>query len=84
MRKKGRLFWSELSGCVKKRKKGKGGSHVAVLGGLNASVGNDEVVGVMGKYGMPEGMSMDSKVPAAKILEGKSKHLIGTEDTEVE
>ena len=32
----------------------RGGCHVVVLGDLNARVGNEEVLGVMGKYTVPE------------------------------
>ena len=31
----------------------RGGIHVVVLGDLNTRVGNEEVLGVMGKYGVP-------------------------------
>ena len=44
-------FWSELAGCVEERKRS--GCQVIVLGDLNARVGNEEVHGVMGKYGVP-------------------------------
>ena len=44
-------FWSELSRCVKERKRG--GSHVVLLGDLNARVGYEEVLGIMGKCGVP-------------------------------
>ena len=41
-------FWSELARCVEEMKRG--GCQIAVLGDLNARVGNEEVHGVMGKY----------------------------------
>ena len=44
-------FWSELEGCVQERKRG--GCQVIVLGDLNARVGNEEELGVMGKHGVP-------------------------------
>ena len=44
-------FWSELAGCVEERKTV--GCKVIVLGDQNARVGNEEVLGVMGKYWVP-------------------------------
>ena len=46
MIEKREAFWSELSGCVEERKRGC--CHVVVLGDLNARVGNEEVLYVMG------------------------------------
>ena len=43
-------FWSELAGCIEERKRS--WSQVNVLGDLNARVWNEEVHGVMGKYGV--------------------------------
>ena len=44
-------FWSELSDCVESLRKS---SYVVVLGDLNARVGDEEIEGIMGKYGVPE------------------------------
>ena len=44
-------FWSEFAGYVEERKSG--GCQVIVLEDLNARVGNVEVLGVMGNYGVP-------------------------------
>ena len=41
---------SEITVCVEERKRG--GHHV-VLGDMNARVGSEKVLGVMGKYGVP-------------------------------
>ena len=40
-----------IAGCVEERERS--GCQVIVLGDLNARVGNEEVHGVMGKYGVP-------------------------------
>ena len=44
-------FWSELTDCVDSLGKS---SYVVVLGDLNARVGDEEIAGVVGKYGVPE------------------------------
>ena len=44
-------FWSELTDCVENLGRS---SYVVVLGDLNARVGDEEVEGVMGNYGVPE------------------------------
>ena len=44
-------FWSELAGCSEERTRD--GCNVVVLGDLNARVGNEEIIGVMRKYGVP-------------------------------
>ena len=44
-------FWSKLALCVEERKRD--GCHVVVLGDLNARVGYEEVLGIMGKCGVP-------------------------------
>ena len=44
-------FWSELTECVDSLGKS---SYVVVLGDLNARVGDEEVEGVVGKYGVSE------------------------------
>ena len=37
----------------------RGGCHVVVLGDLNARVGNEEVLGVMGSMGCREGIRVE-------------------------
>ena len=44
-------FWSELTECVGSLSKS---NNVVVLGDLNARVGDEEIEGVVGKYGVPE------------------------------
>ena len=44
-------FWSELTDCVDDLSRS---SYVVVLGDLNARVGDEEIEGVVGKYGVPE------------------------------
>ena len=51
VRKRGRNFWNELARCVEERKRG--GCYVIVLRDLNTRLGNEEVLVVMGKYGVP-------------------------------
>ena len=44
-------FWSGLSDCVESLSKS---SYVVVLGDLNARVGDEEIEGIVGKYGVPD------------------------------
>ena len=44
-------FWSELTDCVDSLSRN---SFVVLLGDLNARVGDEEIEGVVGKYGVPE------------------------------
>ena len=50
VKKRGMFFWNELTVCVSDLSRR---NYVIVLGDLNARVGDKEVVGVMGKYGVP-------------------------------
>ena len=43
-------FWNELTECVEELSKR---GYVVVLGDLNARVGDEEIEGVMGRYGVP-------------------------------
>ena len=56
-KKENEAFCSELSKCVEEGIRR--GSHLVVLGDLNARVENEEVLGVTGKYGVPDGISVE-------------------------
>ena len=56
VRKRERLFWSELSRWIQERKRD--GNHVVGLCILNARLVNEEVLGVMVSMTCREGMSV--------------------------
>ena len=62
VRKRGSHFGASLQDALKKRKRG--ACHVVVLGYLNARVGKEDVLGAMGKYGVP-----GSNVSGERFLE---------------
>ena len=61
---------------VLKEGRKRGGSHVVVLDDLNASVRNEKVLGVMGKYSVP-----GSNISGERLLEMCSEMEMAKENT---
>ena len=60
------LFWNELNRCVGELSRR---NYVVVLGDLNARVGDGEIEGVVGKYGVPGGNESGERLLGMCIMQ---------------